>query len=104
MEQIIVNGSYEKVLDEIYKVIEEEGSNISYNDQVKGIIIIKRTIWSWDRMVMRIITVTPLSDGCQVRVSSFLPPVSETPRRMKAAELRIIDGLKGRMASTEILS
>ena len=25
MEQIIVNGSYEKVLDEIYKIIEEEG-------------------------------------------------------------------------------
>ncbi len=104
MEQIVVTGSYEKVLDEIHNIIEEEGSSLAYQDPSKGILIVKRSLLSWDTIVMRIIDVTPLPGGCQVRVTSFMPPSAlEFTKRMKAAELRIIEGLKRRMA-TSVLS
>ncbi len=103
VEQIIVNGSFEKVLEDIYKIVEEDNSDVTYDNPAKGIMIVERSKWAWDAIVIRIIDVTPVPGGCQVNVTSFMPPSAmQFHRRMKAAELRIIDGLKRRMASTEI--
>ncbi len=87
------------------RFIKEEGSRLAYYDPSKGVIVIKRPWWSWDAAVLRIIDVTQIPGGCLVKVHSFMDRnPAEWPRRMKAAERRIIDGLKRRMASSGIRS
>ena len=102
MMQIIVNEPYERVMKDILEYVKEEKSSVDYYDPSKGIIIIQRSSWSWDNLVMRLVDVTPVPGGCLVRVHSFMGPSAiEWPGRMKAAEQRIIDMFKEREPTSE---
>ncbi len=105
MMQISVECSYQRILDALYTIIKEEGSHLAYYDPSKGVIVIKRSWWRWDSAVLRVIDVTQIPGGCLVKVHSFMDrnPV-QWQRRMRSAELRIIDGLKQQMASSGIRS
>jgi hypothetical protein len=103
--EISLNSTYQRILEDLYAIIKEEGSRLTYYDPLKGVIVIKRPWWSWDAAVLRVIDVTQIPGGCLVKVHSFMDrnPV-QWPRRMRGAELRIIDGLTERMPSKAVPS